>query len=237
MNDLEKQKIKFPSELAYISALILQAFGVALAATADLGLSMVVAPAYLLSLKLGNITFGQAEYIMEAIVFVLMCILVRKFKLSYLFSIISLLIYGAALDAWRFLVPFLNPAITIPGAASFSYPVRILLFVSGMLIIQFTIALSFKSYLTQLVVDFFIEEVADHFHFRRGVFKTCFDITFFAISIAMSFALFGKLRAIGLGTIIQVSTNGIIVGFFDKGLSKIFDFPICCKKLSKFVGA
>lgn len=229
------EKKRFPSEIAYISALVIQAFGIALVSTADLGLSMVVAPSYLLSLKLKFLTFGQAEYVMQALIFVIMCLIVRKFKLKYLISVISLLIYGAILDALRYIIPFLNPNITPPGAASFSLPVRFVLFIFGMLTIQFSVALSFHGYLTQLVTDFFIEEVSESLKIRRAKFKTIFDMIFLALSVSMSFALFGKLQAVGVGTIIQAITNGFIIGFFDRSLDRIFEFPVLNKTLYNLV--
>lgn len=50
----------FYTELAYLLGIVLLAFGSTCMAKADLGLSMIVAPAYLLHLKFG-ITFGTAE--------------------------------------------------------------------------------------------------------------------------------------------------------------------------------
>ena len=59
----------FPAEAAYILGILLLAFGTSLMTVADLGLSMVVAPAYLLHLKLSEwfpaVTFGRAEYIVQ----------------------------------------------------------------------------------------------------------------------------------------------------------------------------
>lgn len=228
----ETKKLLFPSELAYILALVIQALAVAFVGVADLGFSMVVAPAYLLSLKIEALTFGTAEYLTEMVVFILMCILVRRFKVSYLISVISLLIYGAALDFWRKVIPFLNPSITTPG--SFAFPIRLLIFIGGMLVIQFTIALSFKTYLTPLVVDYFVKEVSDHFAWSRSKFKSIFDVTFFVTSVVMSLLFFGRITAIGVGTVIQVICNGPCVGFFDKALDRLFEFKPVSPKLEKY---
>lgn len=58
-----RKRVCISSELTYIMAIILLALAVAILTSADFGISMIVAPAYLLSLKVGIITFGQAEYI------------------------------------------------------------------------------------------------------------------------------------------------------------------------------
>ena len=69
---MKNTKIKLPGELIYFIAVLLLSLAVAMLTTTGFGVSMIVAPAYLLSLKLGVITFGQAEYIVQACLFVLL---------------------------------------------------------------------------------------------------------------------------------------------------------------------
>ena len=73
------KKIRIPSEAAYLFALVLMALSVAMTASADFGVSMIVAPAYILSLKVSFLTFGQSEYIVQALLFIVFCILVKKY--------------------------------------------------------------------------------------------------------------------------------------------------------------
>ena len=60
------KKPVFYTEIAHVLALVLLALGTALTAYGDLGISMVVAPAYILHLKLSQVfpffTFGVAGY-------------------------------------------------------------------------------------------------------------------------------------------------------------------------------
>ena len=65
-----KKKIKVPSEAVYVASCVLLALAVAMLTAADFGVSMIVAPAYILHLKLGFLTFGQAEYVIQALFFV-----------------------------------------------------------------------------------------------------------------------------------------------------------------------
>ena len=83
----EKHKIKLSSEATYVAAIILLSFAVAILSAADFGISMIVAPAYLLSLKTGVLTFGQAEYVIQAGLFVVLCVILRKFRFVYLFPL------------------------------------------------------------------------------------------------------------------------------------------------------
>ena len=125
------RKIKLHSETLYLFATVLLAFSVAMLTAADLGISMIVAPAYLLSLKTGFLTFGQAEYVIQAGLFIVFCLVMRKCKALYLSSFLTCLFYGAVLDLWR-LLPFFNPKVTVPG--SMALPVRAGMFVLGILL-------------------------------------------------------------------------------------------------------
>ena len=49
------RKIKISKELAYIFAIILLSFAVAMISSTNFGVSMIVAPAYILSQKISNI--------------------------------------------------------------------------------------------------------------------------------------------------------------------------------------
>ncbi|KUO70283.1 MAG: hypothetical protein APF77_04415 [Clostridia bacterium BRH_c25] len=77
------KKIKNFAEMAYILGIFTLALGVTLMEKANLGISMVVAPAYLVSLKFNFLTFGMAEYILQAVLLIVIFLLMRKFKLSF----------------------------------------------------------------------------------------------------------------------------------------------------------
>lgn len=78
------RKIKISSEITYFAAILLLSLAVAILSAADFGISMIVAPAYLVSLKTSFLSFGQAEYVVQALVFIVLCIILRKFQFIYL---------------------------------------------------------------------------------------------------------------------------------------------------------
>jgi len=90
------------TEMAYVLGIVILALGTALMEKADFGMSMVVAPAYLLHLKISQtlpfFSFGMAEYTLQAVVIVLLALVMRRFRLSYLFSFCTAVIYGFVLD-------------------------------------------------------------------------------------------------------------------------------------------
>ena len=224
------KKIKISSEITYLLAIVLLALAVAILSAANFGISMIVAPAYLLSLKTGILSFGQAEYVIQAGVFILLCIVLRKFKFIYLFSFFTCVIYGAVLDLWR-KIPFFNPTITPPG--SMSLWLRIAMFVIGVILTSFSVALFFKTYLYPQVYDFFVKAVSLRYGIKLSLLKTAIDLTCLTASVIMTFAFFGRINGIGWGTLVMALINGTIIGFFSDLLDKAFDFQPSFKKFSE----
>ncbi len=224
------KKIKLPSEGAYFVALILLSLAVAILTQANFGVSMIVAPAYLLSLKLGVITFGQAEYIVQGILFIILCVVLKKFKLVYFVSFITCLIYGFVLDLWRKL-PCFDSSVTPPESIPFWG--RILMFIIGMILTSFSIALFFKTYLYPQVYDFFVKAVTVKYNANLSLFKTCFDVTMLIISVIMSLCFFKGFTGIGVGTIVLAVFNGTLIGFFSKQLDRYFVFKPIFRPFSK----
>ena len=72
------RKLPFSREFAYILGLFITALGVSFMEKPDFGVSMVVAPAYILHLKISQtysfFTFGMAEYTLQAVVLIIMII-------------------------------------------------------------------------------------------------------------------------------------------------------------------
>lgn len=213
--------MKIPSEVVYILGVALLSLAVAMLSAADFGVSMIVAPAYLLSLKVDFLSFGQAEYVIQAGLFVVFCIVMRGFRAVYLSSFVTCLIYGAVLDLWR-CIPFFNPSVTAPG--SMSMPIRIILFILGVLLTSFSVALFYKTYLYPQVYDFFVKGVSGKYGIKLSRFKTGFDLFCLAAAAIMSLAFFKKFEGIGWGTLVIAPINGTIIGFFCRLFDKYFDF-------------
>ena len=90
---MEQKKRVFYSEAAYVIGIICIQISISLMEKADFGLSMIVAPAYLLYLRISEFlpffTFGVASYTMQGIVLLLMCLILKRFRISYLFSFVT----------------------------------------------------------------------------------------------------------------------------------------------------
>lgn len=215
------QKKTFYTELAYALGIIALALGVALMEKANFGVSMVVAPTYLMYLKVSQylpfFTFGMAEYILQAALVVAVCVVLRKFRLSYFFSFVTAVIYGLILDLFMLLIA------DLPAA---HMAVRFVLYLSGMLSCSLGVSLVFHTYIPPEAYELFVKEISNKIGMNINVFKTIFDCTCMIVGIVMSFSFFGMwhFEGVKLGTVVCALLNGTIIGTFTKIMEARFEF-------------
>ena len=220
----------FYTEIAYILGLIALALGTAFMEKADFGLSMVVAPPYILHLKISEFlpffTFGMAQYTFQAGLVILLAVFMRKFKLSYFFSFVTAVLFGFLLDG----VMILTDMLSFEGLL-----MRIPIYVIGMLCCTFGIALLFRTYIPPEVYELFVKEVSEKYGYNIHRCKTVYDCTSCVLSVVLSFAFFGfgVFRGISYGTVVCALVNGTLISFFSKLLDRLFVFEDGLK-LKKF---
>lgn len=227
------KRIKICSEAVYIIAMLCISFSVAMVSAADFGVSMIVASAYIISEKVSFLTFGQAEYIVQGLLFVVFCILMRKVRLTYFCAFLTSVLYGALLDMWRAVIPHFNPSVCAPG--SMHMALRITYLAVGMVMTAFAVALFFKTYICPQVYDYFVKAVSEKYGIDRTKFKACFDAGCLVTACALSFIFFRRFVGIGIGTVIMTLLNGVIIGGFGKLLDKTVEVkPLFPKLAAKF---
>lgn len=226
------KKIKLHSEIVYIIAQLGLTLAVAMMAAADFGVSMIVAPAYILSQKFTIFTFGQWDYIIQGILFIAFCFAMKRFKFTYFVSFITCVIYGTILDVWRLIIPSLNPNITPPG--SMDLHIRIIMFIFGELLTAFTVMLFFKTYIYPQVCDLFVKGISEKYSLNQTKCKRIFDLCCLILSLALTLILFKDFVGIKWGTVVITLVNGVIIGAFGKLYDKFFEtvpiFPSVAQK-------
>ena len=214
------KKPVFYTELAYIFGLVILAIGTALMERADFGISMVVAPAYLLHLKISPVlpffSFGVAVYTVQAVIILLIILIFRKVKLAYFFSFATAVLYGTLLDlvVWAFSwVP--DQLAVRPGI----YPV-------GMVLCCMGVALLFRTYISPEAYEMFVKEVSAKTNAPIPRVKTLYDCTSCLIAVVMSFAFFGMwhFEGVKLGTVLCALINGAVIGLCTKLYDKLWVF-------------
>ena len=184
-------------------------------------MSMVVAPAYILHLKMSQLlpwfSCGVAEYFFQGMLVLLTIIIMRKFKLSYLFSFVTAVLYGTLLDmAMDIIAP-------LPES---SFAIRVLWYVMGSVFCSFAVSLFFHTYISPEAYELIVKELAAKTGLDINKIKTAYDCLSTVIGIVMSFAFFGfgVFEGVKLGTVICALVNGYLIGKFTKLLEKYFVF-------------
>lgn len=215
------QKKPFATELSYLLALAFLAVGTAFMELADFGMSMVVAPAYLLHLKVSSFypffSFGMAEYILQGALLLLLAVLMCRFKISYLFSFVTAVLYSLCLDGSLFLVAFLP---------SESILLRMLYYIAGMLLCAIGISLFLHTYFCPEAYELIVVEISKKYALSVARVKTVYDCISCVLSIVLSFLFFGfgHFEGVKLGTVLCALVNGSLIGFFSRILDTTFDF-------------
>ncbi len=194
------------------------ALGIALCTKAGFGLSMIAAPPFILNqflVKLSPIfTQGTCEYIFQAVLLIIMCFIVGKFKWKYMLSFATAFIFGN----------FVDGALWLLGGQGV-YPVlwmRVVAFAAGELLTAFAIACYFKTSLPLAVYELFVVETARRFLKPTHKIKLGYDYAMLALSLIMTFALFRGFVGVGIGTVILTLVNSHIIRLWGRLLDKFF---------------
>ena len=215
------KKPVFYSELAYFVGIILLAFSSALMQKSDFGLSMVIAPAYILHLKIAEFlpwfSFGMAAYTVQLLIICLLWIVIRRIRPKFLLSFCTAVFYGFVLDLSVWVLTFMPE----PGI-----PLRLILFVVGMVVCSIGVACIFHTYFPPEAYELFVKEVSRKYNFDIGRCKTAYDVTSCIVAVILSFIFFGlfEFKGVRLGTLVCALLNGTIIGIASKLLDKIFIF-------------
>lgn len=218
------KKITKIGEASWIVGNILCAIGNCLVSKSALGLSAIIAPAFILNRKIGFLSVGVCEYIIQGILLALCCIIIGKFKGKFIATICNILFYGAAFDIINALLGFIQPT-DILGRVSCA--------AIGMVITGFAVALMLRTYIPPSTYEIFVREIAEAKGFDMNKLKLIFDASMLALTVVLMFLLLGgfKIDIIGPLTVIAAFMNSVIIGFFGKILDKYCDFSPAIPKL------
>lgn len=236
------KKIKNSSELLWVFGIVFVALGVAICSKADLGVSMIAAPAFVVfdaisPLSIG-FSVGMTEYLIQGLLLILLCIIVRKFNWRYLIAFLVAVIYGYTLNFFLWLL----------GDISFNEIwLRYIALIIGDIVTAFGVACFFKTYMPLQVYELFVAETANTYNLKISKMKSIFDISLLIISIVLSLTLFDDLttfdwssiyyksfHSIGLGTIITTIINSPLINACSKVIDKVFEPTARFTKLEKF---
>lgn len=235
------KKINKSSELLWLFGIVFVALGVAICSKANLGVSMIAAPAFIVSealLPLNSFfSVGVTEYVIQGIMLIILCIIVRRFNWTYLLAFAVAVLYGYTLDLflWIFEAVSFNTIL-----------MRWVMLIVGDVITAFGVACFFRTYMPLQVYELFVAEISNCFKIDINKVKSFFDKTLLVISIILALTLFGDIysfdwktigynsfHSIGLGTLVTTIINAPIITLMGKIIDKTFDHSPKFPKLEK----
>jgi uncharacterized membrane protein YczE len=225
------KKIGKMGEVAWILGNIICALGVALCTKASFGLSMMAAVPYVIHLAVSEYlpfyTQGVSEYVVQAMVFVIICIVVRRVRLKYFLSIITSVIFGMLIDAW---------ILILGGGGAYSEVwMRIVAFVLGELAIALSIALYFRTYLPIQIAETLVTEISRVFNLKMDRVKLINDIGYLVLAVTLSLLLTENFKGVGIGTIIITIVNAPLIKLFGRLLDKTMSFEPIFPKVNAWI--
>lgn len=209
-------KLKKCGELSFLLGTVLLGLATSLMSKAGFGVSMVVAPAYVIAEKVQVISAGTMCYIKQGVLILLTSLIMRRFRVTYLFSFLSAVLFGLSVDFFT--------GVCLAWVQSPSLPGRIALFCIGIPINSFSIALLFHTYFPPQAPELFVKELSRKYGWAVYKTKYVFDLSFCVLSIVLSLLFFRRLLYIGVGTVICALVNAPLIGFFGKILDRVGEY-------------
>ena len=237
------KKIKKTSELMWLLGTLFVALGVAICSKADLGVSMIAAPPFVIHEAIEPffpwISVGVTEYLVQGVMLILLCIIIRKFDWRYLLAFVVGIIYGYTLDLFLWI---------LDGVVFNEIWLRWIMLIVGDIVTAFGVACFFRTYLPLQVYELFVAEVSKSFKISINKTKWAFDLSLLCISVALAFLLFldagsfdwssigySSFHSIGLGTIITTLINSPIIAFFGRIIDRISEGYPLFPRIKKFL--
>ena len=233
------KKVKNASELLWVLGIIFVALGVAICSKADLGVSMIAAPAFVVYEAVlplwSGFSVGMVEYIIQGFMLIILCLVIRKWNWRFLLAFAVAVLYGYALNFFLWLLSPIEFNITL---------VKWVMLIIGDIIVAFGVACFFSTYMPLQVYELFVAEISGAFKISITKVKAVFDITLLFISVVLAFVLFGDAKifdwssithcsfhSIGLGTLVTTAINSPLINISSKFIKRHFDAAPRFKKL------
>lgn len=208
---------KVKNVLNWVLAIVLCSLGICLCTKADFGLSMIAAPPYIIHCFMREhfawYTQGMSEYIWEAVLLLLTCLIIRRFRKRYLLSFVTAVLSGFVIDFWLWV---------FGGNGVYeNLAVRIIAFVLGSALISLAVAFVFRTTLPPQVYELAVNEVAEKYGFDKSKTKLGNDIIMLAITLLLALTLTRDWTGIGIGTVVVTFINAPLIRLFGTLIDKI----------------
>lgn len=208
-----KIRLTLQPEPVLLLSLLFIALGVDLVAMTDLGVSPMLAPAFVVS-QISSLSYGTCSIILQTCMLASVCIAARKLRPECIVAFALNALFGLFLDFWLEILPPLPESIAARAAV----------WIAAMILLIVAVAFAMLTRLPMTPCDSFARDMAELLNMDYRKFRTGYDLCSTAVSAGISFFFTGGLIGIGVGTIVYALTLGNGVSFVYKGISHHISF-------------
>ncbi|MCQ2489331.1 MAG: DUF6198 family protein [Clostridia bacterium] len=217
--NLKEKKIVY-SEYAYFFSVLFLAISIAFMKAAGFGVSLSSAPAYVIYEKVSltqQISYGTAEYTIQAFILLFLFIVTGKFGKKHVFSFLTTLIFASTIDAITNVLELLPLEIVW---------VRVLLLALAIVIGPLGYALMDHTYISPIVYILYEQEIAKASGRDRNLVYWTFNVISGIFAIGLSFYFFGVGAFVGvnIATILYTLSKILLREPWEKFIEKHFKF-------------
>lgn len=181
--------------------------GITFVTKSNLGTSAISSIQYVLSLAFEP-SFGLFTFMVNVIFFLMQVLIFgRKLPKNQYLQLLIGPIMGIFIDIWMNIFGFLNPINHIS---------KLTISILGCIIIAISTTLQLKAGVVINPAEGIVKAIAYKTKMEFGKIKIYFDLFLVLIASTLSFILLGKIKGIGVGTIITATLVGIIIRLINR---------------------
>ena len=237
------KKIAKANELMWVLGVMFVALGVSICSKADLGVSMIAAPAFIINEAVHDLwsgfSVGMLEYLVQGTMLIVLCIVVQRFNWRYLLAFAVAVLYGYLLDLW----------VLILGSNPFDgVALRWIMLIVGDSVTALGVACFFRTYMPLEAPELVVSETSNRYNWKINKVKWVVDMIYLATSIILALVIFrdvdsfdwttiwySNFHSMGLGTIVTTIINAPIIALWGRLLDMLFGYnPVFLKLYSVF---
>lgn len=211
---MEKTKTVLRGELALLTVVLINSFGVVLMLYSGSGISAISSVPYAFSEVLPKITLGTWTYIFQGLLILSLMFLRKRFVPAYLLSFVVGFAFGVMIDVnemWIDILPY-------------TLPMRVLYFCISYVVLCIGIALSNRCKMPIIPTDLFPRELCGITSKSYSKIKISFDVICLMVTALMTFTFMHHIMGLGIGTVLAAFTMGKVIGIIGNAMDKHFEF-------------
>lgn len=193
--------------LILLTGLMFMALGVALSVRANLGISPISCPPYVLSLVL-PLTMGELTILMNVLIVAMQVVLLgRDFPPVQLLQVLVVVVFGYLIDGAMWLTE---------GLEASCYTVQLAFCLSGCLLLGFGVFSLVKAHMVPLAGEGLNLAISRRFGIRFASVKVGTDCALLLTGALCALTMMGQLAGIREGSLITALTTGMLVRWISR---------------------